>query len=261
MPRDKFDACLIEQPTTGYKPPLPCDLVPLWKEKGEIVSALDDPKGDAVELELHGPTRWPAGTTHLATSWTWKRAFPTRVTKVLPRVQKDPAGYSQGLARAMDFARALQEGDAAKARKLVTDAPIQGDARGWLFELANRERLNLLRGFLESQQLEPPQVAPELSPGIVMSAWQQYTKVIPKGSVPREPLLELALLYDRAAADPMRMRAWRAELQPGTREWEDANRDLRVSFSENELATQCAKLEKGRVPFKKLCALLTDSKP
>ncbi|MBS2031463.1 MAG: hypothetical protein JST54_26415 [Deltaproteobacteria bacterium] len=259
MPRDKFDACVTERPATGYEPPLPCELVPLWKEKGEIVSALDDPKGDASELELHGPTRWPAGATHLATSWTWKQAFPTRVTKVLQRVQKDPAGYSQGLARAMDYAQALQDGDAAKARKLVTDAPLKGDARAWLFELANRERLSLLQGFLESQQLGPELVSPGQS--TLLSAWQVYWKVVPKGSVPREPLLELALLYDRAAAEPMRMLAWRSELQPGTSDWERANQDVHVSFSETELAAQCTKAAKGRAAFKKLCALLSDSKP
>jgi len=175
-------------------------------------------------------------------------------------VLQDPSGHREALDRTAAYLEALRAGDAVKCRELVTTTPWNGPARGLLLELALRERLHLLRGFLESQQLTPALVAPQVSPDL-WSARQLYADQLPKTAAPREPLLELAMLYDRAASEPLIKLASRSQVQPGTSEWERANEELHVSFSEAELATQCARVVKAKPVFKKLCALLTESGP
>ena len=260
MPRDVFDACLVERAPNDNHSKFPCELVPLWKEQGELVADTQTWTRDG-EVELHGPMRWPIGTTHLAGGWTWKKAFPQQPGKVLARVLKDPSGYGKVLPQIVLYSEALQAGDATKARRLITNPPMMGDARALLFELATRERLQLLRGLLESQQLPPPAQAPQIGPSFIVTAWQQFADVIPKSSAPHQQMLELSLLYDRAAAEPLQKLAWRSELQPGTSEWARANEDVHVSFSETELASQCVKIVKAKPAFKKLCVLLTESGP
>jgi len=61
LPREQFDACVAERLPHAR---LPCSLVPLWKDKGELVSSLSEPEV-AKELEARGPVRWPVATTHL----------------------------------------------------------------------------------------------------------------------------------------------------------------------------------------------------